>query len=153
MRIFSRLFGPKELQLYHLIAPRSHEVLGPWANAFPAYTEVVGYSSLGHFFLHDPQARDYAVLHPFKAAAKSYGEHASAAEFERAILRDEGFEGYVLRREHVQAVADRLGPLKKEEIYIPQPYPMLGGSDEPETYGKGNVWVFADLVAQSVGVA
>ncbi|MDY4295883.1 MULTISPECIES: hypothetical protein [unclassified Xanthomonas] len=74
--------------LYYLIVPESHEVLGPWADAFPAYTVVVGYSSLGHFFLHDPASQEYAVLHPFKAAGKSYGAHASTAAFEAAILRD-----------------------------------------------------------------
>ncbi|MCW0368536.1 hypothetical protein NB699_003519 [Xanthomonas sacchari] len=119
--------------LYHLITPESHEVLGPWADAFPAYTVVVGYSSLGHFFLHDPARQDYAVLHPFKAAGKSYGAHASTAAFEAAILRDPGFEAYVLRGDHVRAIAARLGPLKHGQIYIPQPYPTLGGTEAPET--------------------
>lgn len=138
--------------LYHLIVPESHEVLGPWADAFPAYTVVVGYSSLGHFFLHDPASQDYAVLHPFKAAGKSYGAHASTTAFEAAILRDPGFEAYVLRGDHVRAIAARLGPLKPGQIYIPQPYPTLGGTEAPETYDKGDVWVFADLVTQSVGL-
>jgi hypothetical protein len=152
MSIITRLIGAKKASLYHLITPRSHEVLGPWASEFPAYTEVVGYSSLGHLLLRDPVVKDYAVLHPFKSAAKSYGSYASIAEFEKSILCEAGFVDYVLRREHVQAVAKRLGHLKAEEVYIPQPYPILGGSDVPETYGKGNVWVFASIVAQTVGL-
>lgn len=31
---------------------------------------------------------------------------------------------------------------------MPVPYPMLGGSGAPETYDKGNVWVFLDIVGQ-----
>ncbi|KAB7767425.1 DUF1851 domain-containing protein [Xanthomonas maliensis] len=135
-----------------MISPQSHQMIGAWADAFPAYTLIVGYSSLGHFFLHDPASKDYAVLHPFKAAAKSYGGHASTAAFEQTILRDPGFEAYVLRSDHVRAIAEHVGPLDEEEVYIPQPYPTLGGSEAPETYGKGDVWVFAELVAQSIGL-
>lgn len=136
--------------LYRLISPESHEIIGSWAEAFPAYSEVVGYSSLGHFFLHAPSSNEYAVLYPFKAAAKSYGEYGSTPAFEEAVLRDPGFEAYVLCADHVRLIAERVGPLGEDEVYIPQPYPTLGGSEAPETYGKGNVWVFADLVAQSV---
>jgi len=73
----SRFFGDKKTQLYYLIEPKSSDALGPWAPEFAAYSEVVGYSSLGHIFLRDPERNDYAVLHPFKAAAKSYGEHCA----------------------------------------------------------------------------
>jgi len=138
--------------LYCLIDPRSSEVLGPWAGSFPAYKEVVGYSSLGHFFMRDPETQEYIVLHPFKGAAKSYGEHETIDDFENAILKEAGFQEYVLRSEHVRAVARRLGALSKEEIYIPEPYPFLGGSDAPETYDKGNVWVFSHIVAQMGGL-
>ena len=148
MNILARLFGKAGVPLYHLIEPRVSEVLGPWAVHFPAYAEVVGYSALGHFFLRNPSANEYAVLHPYKKAAKSYGSFASLAEFEQNLLKEPGFQSYVLEPEHVQEIARRVGSRKSEEIYIPQPYPFLGGSCEPETYEKGNVWVFADIVAQ-----
>jgi len=92
------------------------------------------------------------VLHPFKGAAKSYGKHATIADFEQQVLREPGFESYVLRPAHIQVLAKRLGPLKDEEIYIPTPYPFLGGSDAPETYDKGNLWVFTHIVAQMGGL-
>ena len=87
MNILARLFGKAGVPLYHLIEPRVSEVLGPWAVHFPAYAEVVGYSALGHFFLRNPSANEYAVLHPYKKAAKSYGSFASLAEFEQNLLR------------------------------------------------------------------
>jgi Domain of unknown function (DUF1851) len=138
--------------LYYLIDPRPAEVLGPWADAFPAYGEVIGYSSLGHFFLRDPDSQEYIVLHPFKGSAKSYGSHQTIGGFEQSVLKEPGFQEYVLRPEHVRTVARRVGALSKGEIYFPEPYPILGGSDAPETYSKGNAWVFSHIVAQLGGL-
>lgn len=94
---------------------------------------------------------DFGVLHPFRNAYKNYGAFESTAEFEKTILRDEGFAEYVLRPDHQAAIAAVLGPPGPEEIYIPQPYPFLGGSEEVDTYAKGGFWVFAELVGMSHG--
>jgi hypothetical protein len=153
MNIFQKLFGKSEpAQLYRLIPPESHDVLGPWAPEFPAYQEVVGYSSLGHIFLRDPNAQSYAVLYPFKGAAKSYGGFESISDFEEAVLKEPGFEETVLRPAHVQTIEKRLGALGKDEVYVPQPYPFLGGSEGPNTYEKGNVWIFTHIVGQMGGL-
>lgn len=137
---------------YRLLTPRAAEPLGAWARAFPAYEEIVGYSLLGHFFMRNPQANDYMVLHPFKGAAKSYGQHLSVEDVERDVLNEPGFASYVLRAEHVDAIRQLLGAPGADEIYIPQPYPFLGGTEEPDTYSTGNVWVFMDIVAQMRGL-
>jgi len=153
MNFFSNLFSKKPAQLpYRLITPRSSDALGVWASHFPDYNEVVGYSSLGHFFLRDTEENDYIVLHPFKGSAKSYGEYPNLNEFESEVLKEPGFQDYVLRVEHVKAIAALLGPLQENEIYIPQPYPFLGGSELPKTYDKGDPWVFAAIVAQMGGL-
>jgi hypothetical protein len=148
MSILSRILPPSDPPLYRLIAPQASSVLGAWATHFPAYSEVVGYSSLGHFLMRDPRSQDYAVLHPFQRAAKSYGSFPSVSGFEAEVLQDPGFQEHVLAPAHVRAIAKHVGPLKPDEIYIPEPYPFLGGSCTPDTYSKGNVWVFADIVAQ-----
>ena len=137
---------------YHLISPQPSRSLGPWAPHFAKFSEVVGYSSLGHFFLRDPISREYIVLHPFKRAAKSYGAHDSVADFEATVLKDPGFAEHVLRSAHVEAIARRLGDLAPDQIYIPKPYPFLGGSEAPETYEKGDAWVFASIVGQMHGL-
>ncbi len=139
--------------LYRLITPEPAERLACWARHFPAYDQVVGYSALGHFFLRRSESGEYIVLHPFKGAAKSYGNFESVADFERNVLADEGFVLYVIDSDHVAAIKERLGPLGADEIYIPNPYPFLGGMEEPESYTKGNVWVFIDLVGQMSGMA
>ena len=137
---------------YRLLTPESSQRLGPWASAFPAYEEIVGYSLLGHFFMRNPNTSDYMVLHPFKGAAKSYGPHDSVEDFEREVLNEPGFSSYVLRDEHVAAIHQRLGAPGEDQIYIPEPYPFLGGTEEPETYALGDVWVFMDIVAQMRGL-
>jgi len=148
-----RLFRkPSEPALYRLFPPRAAEVLGPWAPHFPKYTEVVGYSSLGLIFMRNPESGEYEVLHPFKGAAKGYGAHGGLDDFEEAVLKEPGFREHVLRPDHVQAIHKRLGALSEDQIYIPQPYPMIGGSGAPETYDKGNAWVFCHIVAQMGGL-
>lgn len=92
------------------------------------------------------------ALHPFEGAAKSYGSHSTTADFETSVLKEPLFEEHVLRPTHVQAIANRLGALADGEVYIPQPYPFLGGTDAPSIYGKGNVWVFTHIVAQMGGL-
>ncbi len=129
--------------------PRPISALGCWEPELPAFTHVVGYSGLGHFFLYNAESGEYAVLHPFRQAYKNYGKFDSVAAFEAAVLKDPGFSAYGLKPEHQAAIRKRLGPLAAEEVYIPNPYPFLGGREEPETYTKGNVWVFAELVGMS----
>ena len=150
LSIFS--LGVKAAQPYTLFASISAEKLDCWASHYLDFTEIVGYSSLGHFILKNPNSNEYIVLHPFKQAAKSYGTFSSLAEFETSVLNEPGFAEYVLRPQHVAAIRERIGPLKEDEIYIPQPYPFLGGSEAPNTYEKGNVWVFIDIVGQMAGV-
>jgi Domain of unknown function (DUF1851) len=125
--------------------------LGAWANELPAFTHVVGFSGLGHFFLRNQDSKQYGVCYPFRKAYKNYGAFDSVADFEGHVLKDAGFSEYVLRSQHQSALAEHLGPLAPEEIYIPEPYPFLGGSEEVETYTKGNFWVFAELVGISHG--
>lgn len=153
MGLFSKLFEKSsEPVIYTLFSFRSSSDLGAWAFSFPNHTEVVGYSSLGHFFLRNPDDLDYIVLHPFKRAAKSYGSYESVEEFETEILKEPGFELYVLRLDHVAALCQHLGPLAEDQVYIPKPYPFLGGSEALESYEKGDAWVFMHLVADMHGL-
>jgi len=123
-----------------------------WANSFPEYTEIVGFSSLGHVFMRSPVERTYIVLHPFKKAAKSYGVFESIKEFEEQLLKEPSFEVFVLNLSHVNEISAHLGPLSKEQVYIPKPYPFLGGDESIESYSKGDVWVMLDIVAQFHGL-
>ena len=138
--------------LYTLVTPQPATRLGCWDGQFAGYDEVLGYSVLGHFFLRNPKTSEYIVLHPLKGAAKSYGEHASIADFRREVLDEPGFQEYVFQPDHVAAIRARIGALGDGQVYIPEPYPFLGGSGEPETYTKGDAWVFANVVANLGGL-
>lgn len=131
--------------------PRPLSALGSWEAQLPAFTHIVGYSGLGHFFLNNEQSREYAVCYPYRQAYKSYGSFESIAAFESAILLNSGFAEYVLKPDHQSAIRERIGALQAEEVYIAEPYPFLGGSEEPDSYGKGNLWVFAELVGIAHG--
>lgn len=92
------------------------------------------------------------MLHPFTAAAKSYGRFASIEEFADTVLRDPGFATHVLLPDHVAEIRALLGPLGEDQVYIPTPYPFLGGSMAPDTYTTGDIWTFLELVAQFHGL-
>ncbi|MDO3647100.1 T6SS immunity protein Tdi1 domain-containing protein [Nocardia mangyaensis] len=127
------------------------EAMPGWAGQFPQFEAVVGYSDLGHVFLAE-SGGEFAVLHPFTSSAKSYGRFPSIEEFADTVLRDPDFAAYVLLPDHVADICALLGPLGDDQVYIPEPYPFLGGSMEPATYTIGDVWTFLDLVAQFQGI-
>lgn len=127
--------------------PVPTETLQSWPVVRSRFSAVVGYSGLGHIFLRS-EASEYAVLHPFRTAYKSYGHFGSCTAFENTVLRDTGFARYVLQTEHQQAIRALLGPLEADEVYIPSPYPCMGGDERPENYDRGDVWVFLDIVGQ-----
>jgi len=134
--------------------PKSTEYLGSWEGPLGQYREVVGYSYLGSLFVRDPVKREYLVLHPLNYGnnARRYGSFGSTAEFESAVLRDAAFVDEILRPPDLAELEQRLGSLGPDQVYFPVPYPLIGGSGELSTFQKGNVWVFADLVGQTLGV-
>lgn len=69
-------------------------------------------------------------------------------EFEQAVLKDAGFAEFVLKPQRVNAITQRIGPLLNEEIYIPKPYPFMGGDESITSYHKGDLWVMLQLTAQ-----
>jgi hypothetical protein len=134
---------------YQLLpSPRPVDDLPGWEGLRRSYTDVVGYSHLGHVFLHDSRAGTFGVLHPFRDAFKDYGRFDSLDHFDAMVLSDDGFAEFVLRRPHLDEVARRTGPLGPQQVYVPVPYPFLGGDESPESYDRGDVWTFLAIVPQ-----
>ncbi|WP_209561043.1 DUF1851 domain-containing protein [Frigoribacterium sp. PvP032] len=134
---------------YHLLpSPRPVADLPGWVGLHRSYTDVVGYSHLGHVFLHDSREGTFGVLHPFRDAFKDYGRFDSLEHFDAMVLSDEGFDEFVLRRPHLDEVARRTGPLGPDQVYVPVPYPFLGGDESPGSYDRGDVWTFLRIVPQ-----
>lgn len=64
---------PVSAESFRLIPPVAMHAAAPgWAAKFPQFDTVIGYSDLGHVFLSNAD-NECGVLHPYKAAAKSYG--------------------------------------------------------------------------------
>jgi len=115
------------------------------------FSLVVGYTSFGNFFLLDPETQRHAVLYtigPELAPTNFWG----GERFRDRFLTDGGIIQFLGRPPDIEVLEARLGPLGEDEVYVPVPFPFLGGSGELDTYEKANVWVFADLVAQMQGV-
>lgn len=56
----------------------------------------------------------------------------------------------VLQEEKLQKVKLLLTDLKYGETYILKLWEMLGGTDQPENYVKGELWPYLDLVSQTL---
>jgi hypothetical protein len=138
--------------LFRLLdSPRPTEDLGCWSEVTDRFSRVIGHTKFGNFFLLDPSSGQYAVLYTI-APELVPTNFRSRESFIATFLSDAGIISHLGRPDDVSALEARLGVLGEDEVYIPEPYPFLGGSGELDTFGKGNVWVFADLVGQSQGI-
>jgi hypothetical protein len=139
-------------QLFRLLEPPQPVTrLGCWAQVSGRFTVIAGYTAFGDFFLLDPETQQYAVLYtigPELVPTNFRGSQAFVSEF----LTDAGIVEHLGRPQDVATLEARIGPLAIDEVFIPEPYPFLGGSGELDTFAKGNVWVFADLVGQMQGI-
>jgi hypothetical protein len=128
--------------------PAPVERIGPWEGVAEKFSGVLGWTVFGHVLLIAPDRSEYGLLHPLRGAFRSYGVHASVADFERDVLQEWTFRTFTLRPGHQRAVQQLLGPPGPEQVYVPRPYPMLGGDESPGSYHLGDVWLFLDLVAR-----
>jgi len=130
-----------------LSTPEPVSKLGVWERHAGKFTDVVGYSALGDFFLRDPGTGQYAVLfaiEPEIVPLSIYDGNAFYSGYlQQPIVREK-----VLREDHVKEIADLLGAISENKVYIPTPFPFLGGDEHPGSYIIGDVWTYADMVGQ-----
>lgn len=137
---------------FKLVGPHHFDrVMPAWAPQFPRFDRVIGYTDLGHALLMSTRTGEYAILDPYFPGTKVYGTFDDLSAFVDRVLFDPDVITYILQPQHVSAIRRRLGPLEAEEVYIAAPYPFLGGSEHPDSYHRGGVWAFYDLVAQAHG--
>lgn len=109
----------------------------------------MGYTLLGSIFIRHASDR-ICVLIPFTGQIIAMG--CTTLPELQALLKDEMIEQDALRPDHLHAIAALIGVPDEEQVYIPNPYPFLGGSCEPDTYDRGDLWVFWELVGLSHGL-
>ena len=134
------------------VQPLPSSRLGPWEKALGRFREVLGHTALGTFFLRDPDDGACIALYPLRAGnnASGIGQFSDGAQLEREILGDVAMRDELCRPADVAELEARLGPLTANEVYFPVPYPCLGGSGALSTYDKGDVWVFANILGQTL---
>ncbi len=136
------------MKKFYLIEETSVSDLGCWSSYTKNFDAVIGYTSFGDFFLQDKSTGQIAILYtidPELAPTKFY----TIDGFVNELLPHQEIEPHLIRHKDIEQLISMIGPLDTNEVYIPNPYPFLGGSGELDTYSKGNIWVYADLVGQS----
>lgn len=151
LRFFKRTKPLERSDHIILIEPKPIDYMGTFTAYLEKFDEVFGHTPLGLVFVRNTQTNEYATVVPFESNFYDIGIFESIEEFTDTVLSDDGLlPSAYLRVEDVNTIRKRLGELGKEEVYIPQPYPFLGGSCRPETYDKGNIWVFIAIISEMV---
>lgn len=130
--------------------PRPADDLGCWESVVGEFTQVAGYTFFGDFFLREPGTGYYAVLCTLRPELipLSYREREAFEQF----LATERVQNHLLRVKDVEELERMIGAPGRDEVYVPEPYPFLGGDESLESYARRNVWVFVDLVGQVQGI-
>jgi hypothetical protein len=131
--------------------PESSVRLGCWENKAGNFRIAIGYTAWGDFFLQNPDTRQFAILYAFNPEIVPLHFNTIDA-FKSEYLHAPEVQSHLIRPERLVAVEARLGALSEGEVFIPELFPFLGGSCEPESYAKGNLWTFIDFVGQLQGV-
>ena len=71
-------------------------------------------------------------------------------EFFEKVMNHAGFQEDVVHASFLEKVQAHCGELAEDQVYIATPYPCVGGSGAPETYQKGDVWVYLSISAQTM---
>jgi hypothetical protein len=126
--------------------------LGGWNAVVGDFTDVVGWTCFGDFFLRDLSDGQYATLIAMSPEVRAL-KYTDPESFESVFLKRDYIITRLLRPADVVGLEDRLGELGPEEVFIPAICPhVVSGNPDLSTYHKENVWAFAAHVAASHGI-
>jgi len=116
-----------------------------WAAVAHDYDELVGYTHLGDVFLRNSRTGQFSILFTIDPELVTLDIH-SFSEFENSFLSHPETIRTILQKQKVDLIEGRLGKLEDNEIYIPVPFPFMGGDRSIESYKKGGLFTYLDLV-------
>lgn len=131
--------------------PESSEKLGCWESIVGEFNQVVGFTLFGDFFLQNSETGQVAILYTIEPEIVPTNFN-TITSFVNELLSNNEVEPDLIRPQDVEKLNNLIGVLDEEQVFIPEPYPFLGGDRSLESYSKGNAWVYADLVGQAQGV-
>ncbi|MNV35922.1 hypothetical protein D3C71_1273830 [compost metagenome] len=128
------------------------QTMNRWSVVANDFDELVGYTHLGDIFLCNSKTKQMAILFTISPELVPLAIN-SVLEFECSFLSNPEAKRTILQEEKLRKIEARLGGLGDEEIYIPVPFPFMGGDRSVESYKIGNVFTYLELVGglQDVG--
>ena len=135
--------------MYHLLdEPRDKDWLDEWASITEDFDQIVAYTDLGDVFLINSKTNEVGLLLTMANAFHRMG-YTDWDEFKETVMDNPNFQEDVVQKSFIEKVKQHCGELGEFEVYIPTPYPCLGGSGEPETHKKGDFWVYLAVSSQT----
>jgi hypothetical protein len=123
------------------------QAFSSWVSFVGDFGEVFGYSFLGHVFLRNSSSGQCAVLFTVNPELVPLGMN-SITVFVDSFLAHPEAKRTILQGEKVGDIEARLGPLDEDEIFIPVPFPFMGGDSSIASYKKGNFFTYMELVGR-----
>ncbi|MBB6521854.1 T6SS immunity protein Tdi1 domain-containing protein [Pseudoteredinibacter isoporae] len=125
--------------------PKPITELDLWPAQAGRFDLILGHSLFGDLFLMDSSNDQLALLYvmpPELNEMQFFGRQSFANDcLEHEIIRED-----VLCEEKVDKLEGVVGILEEGEVYIPEPYPFLGGDLKIESYSKGQLMAFLSII-------
>lgn len=135
--------------MYHILKEtRDKEWLDEWAAITGEFDQIKGYTNFGDVFVINSKTNEIGVLLTMENSFEPMG-FTDWNKFEDKVLNNPNFQEDVIHKSFIEKVSKHCGELEANQVYIASPYPFLGGSGAPETYKKGDIWVYLSISAQT----
>lgn len=116
-----------------------------WSSLVGDFDEVFGYSFLGDVFLRKTSSGQCAILFTVNPELVPLGMN-SISDFVDSFLAHPETKRTILQEEKIGEIEAGVGPPGEDEIFIPMPFPFLGGDNSIGSYKKGNFFTYLELV-------
>jgi len=120
--------------------------LGDWEALAESNDLILGHSLFGDFFLMDSSTKQISLLYtmpPELVETQFFGIESFLNDcVEHPVIRED-----LLNENKVDELINAIGDLKSGQVYIPEPYPFLGGDLSIKSYSKGDLSTFLSIIA------
>jgi len=116
-----------------------------WVGIAGHFDELAGYTYLGDVFLRNSKTGQFSILFTIGPELVPLDIH-SFSELEKSFLSHPEAIRTIFQKEELDLIEARLGNLADDEIYIPVPFPFMGGDRSIGSYKRGNLFTYLDLV-------
>lgn len=123
----------------------SNQLLRSWTHVVDLDSVSLVTTGFGDVFFLDSQGVNFLEV---QRGTKQFID-SDIAWFLNSFLSIADVVENVFRRKQFDQLVDKKGPLTYSQVFILEPWLMLGGSDRVENYNKGECSVYLDLVGKA----